>query len=332
VLLGNTASMHPNFSALRALAEAIATETKSVFGYLSEGSNSAGAWLAGAVPHRGPAGLIEDVVQGFDAGAIAVQKPAAALLVNVEPDADCVQAAAIINTLNQCHAVVAISAFDSPALRDTATVLLPASTFAETSGTYVNAEGVWQSFRGACKPLDDARPTWKILRVLGNLLNKKGSATGGFEFLSSEEVRDELRGLCENIELSNALSKPVAINLDASESDKKRATDMKRGGDVPIYAGDAVLRRAVSLQKTADAQAICVRINTAEATRLGVLGSDSVLARQGEQSFKLDLVVDESIPTGTAWIPMAVKGNELLGDAFGDVVIEPITEPAKENA
>ena len=107
---------------------------------------------------------------------------------------------------------------------------------------------------------------------------------------------------------------------------------MKRAGDVPMYAGDALLRRATSLQKTQDAQTISVSINAEEANRLGVTGSDSVLVKQGEASAPLSLIIDENIPTGTAWIPLAVKGNELLGNAYGDVVIESVNTPAKENA
>ena len=61
--------------------------------------------------------------------------------------------------------------------------MLPMGTFAETSGTYVNCEGRWQSQAGAATPVGEARPGWKILRVLGNLLN-----LAGFEYQSSEEV------------------------------------------------------------------------------------------------------------------------------------------------
>ena len=309
VLLGNLANMHPNYSALRALAEAIATETSSVFGYLSEGANTAGAWLAGAVPHRAAAG--ENVVQGYHAAEINKQSPSAVILLNVEPELDSVHA--MKSTLEQADMVVAITAFDSPALRETADVLLPAGSFAETSGTFVNVEGLWQSFNGVCPPQGEARPAWKILRVLANLLEQKD-----FDYMSSEEVRNELRTLCESIELNNTSSAEVAIEKNAVDD------ELMRSGDVPMYAGDTLLRRATSLQKSSDAQALCLRINSAEVARLAVADSETVSVTQGDNSAQMSLVIDDSIPNGSAWIPMAVNGADQLGDAFAAIKVEKV--------
>ena len=64
---------------------------------------------------------------------------------------------------------MAATPYADDTLKSVAHVLLPISTFVETSGTYVNLEGLWQSFAGAAKPLGEARPGWKVLRVLGNL-------------------------------------------------------------------------------------------------------------------------------------------------------------------
>ncbi len=326
VLLGNLAAMHPNFSALRALTEAIAKETGSVLGYLSEGANTAGAWLAGAVPHRGAAGealVVEDesseneaaetetVAQGYHAGDINEQSPSAVILLNVEPDFDSVHA--VKQTLQQANMVVAITAFDSPSLRETADVLLPSAAFAETSGTFVNVEGFWQSFKGVCPAQGESRPAWKILRVLANMLEQKD-----FDYMSSEEIRKELRDKCENIELNNASSADAVIEVKAADA------DLMRSGDVPMYAGDALLRRATSLQKAGDAQSLCVRLNLAEAARLGVADSETVSVSQGDANTQMDLVIDDSIPDGSAWIPMALQGSELLGNAFAAIKVEKV--------
>ncbi|MDH3342972.1 MAG: NADH-quinone oxidoreductase subunit NuoG [Gammaproteobacteria bacterium] len=327
VLLGNLASMHPDYSTLRALAEAIATETGSVLGYLSEGANSAGAWLAGAVPHRGAAGEVATqakadadeadeskasaVVSGYHVAELKEQSPSAVILLNVEPNHDTVHD--IKDSLQQASMVVAITAFDSAELRETADVLLPAAGFAETSGTFVNVEGFWQSFKGARPSQGESRPAWKILRVLANLLNQNN-----FDYMSSEDVRDELRARCERITLSNAangIATPELKTVDDS---------LMRSGDVPMYAGDALLRRATSLQKASDAQTLCLRLNSAEASRLGVADAESVSVSQGEASMKMDLVIDDSIPDGSAWIPMAVQGADQLGDAFAAIKVEKV--------
>ena len=183
VLLGNIASMHPQFSALRSLAEAIAKETNSVFGYLTDGCNAAGAWLAGAVPHRGTGGATEDVVAGKNISELSDEKLAACLLLNVEPDTDAADANSLMATLDAADFVVSISSYNSSSVKQVADVMLPAANFMETSGTYVNAEGFWQIFKGVVEPKGGSRPAWKILRVLGNL-----TGVDGFDYLSSEDV------------------------------------------------------------------------------------------------------------------------------------------------
>jgi len=311
ILLGSQAAMHPSFAALRALAEAIAVQTGSIFGYLSDGSNSAGAWLAGAVPHRGPCNDT-DVVKGLNISDWAEHAPAAAILVNVEPEHDVANSQQLIRALSSATSVIAITAYRSPALEDVASVMLPAAAFTETSGNYVNAEGLMQSFKGANNPAGEARPGWKILRVLGNLLK-----LDGFDYLSSDQVRDELRNGCKNIELDNSISDVPQVTPPAT------AASLMRAADVPIYAVDALVRRAPSLQKTHDAVALAVSINPADAKRLDLDDElTSVRVKQGESSAILKLIIDEGVPAGSAWIPMAVKGSELLGDPFGEVVIE----------
>ena len=192
--------------------------------------------------------------------------------------------------------------------------MLPAAAFTETSGSYVNAEGVMQSFRGVTNPAGEARPAWKILRVLGNLLE-----LDGFDYLSSEQVRDELRERCAGIEFDNAISDAAQVSLPAAGS------TLMRAADVPIYATDALVRRAASLQKTRDALGPGVSLNPADAQRLELdEDSASVKVTQGDASVVMKLIIDEGVPAGSAWIPMAVAGSELLGDPFGEVIIEKV--------
>lgn len=310
VLLGNQAMMHPELSSLRILADAIANETNSKFGYLTDACNTAGAWLAGAVPHRGPAGDGE-ALQGKNIEQLFKEPATATILLNVEPELDAALSRVMIDSLSSNNFVVAVSSYISAALQETADVILPAATFSETSGTYVNAEGRWQSFNGVQQPYGEARPAWKILRVLGNMMKQDG-----FDYMSSEDVRDECRGLCESLELSNAVNSSEKITLNAVNG------DLKRCADVPMYATDAIVRRASALQKTQDAQVFAVSINAAQAKRLGVEDVDSVIVKQGFLSAQLALHIDDEIPDGSVWMPMALHGNELLGHPFGDVEIE----------
>jgi len=316
VLLGNAVHMYPELFAMRVLAEAIAKETGSVFGYLTDGCNAAGAWLAGAVPHRGTAGATEDVLVGKNVAEIidsaSDEKLAACLLLNVEPDTDAVNANALMATLNDADFVVSVSSYNSASIKQVADVMLPAASFLESSGTYVNAEGFWQSFKGVVEPKGGSRPAWKILRVLGNL-----TEVDGFDYLSSEDVKAEVRSQCESIELSNVVDSSITVEVNS-------ASGIYRASDVPMYATDAVVRRASSLQSTVDAQSMCVRLNAAEADRLGISSATSVTVKQGDNSMSLDLVIDDTIPDASAWIPSAVEGNDRLGAAFAEVSIEGV--------
>jgi len=316
VILGNLAGMHAEFSSLRVLAEAVAKETGSSFGYLTDGANAAGAWLAGAVPHRGAAGSSEDVITGKNADELMHEKLAACLLLNIEPDTDAANAKQLMATLDDADFVVSVSPYNSASLKQVADVMLPAAGFMETSGTYVNAEGFWQSFKAVVEAKGGGRPAWKVLRVLGNL-----TGVEGFDYLSSADVKSEVRSLCESIELSNAIDSASTVTINTT-------SELCRASDVPMYAVDAVVRRASSLQKTVDAQSLCVRLNSAEAERLGVSGASTVTVKQGDSSADLELVIDDSIPDASAWIPVAVEGNELLGPAFAPVSIEAMTSEA----
>jgi NADH-quinone oxidoreductase subunit G len=98
-----------------------------------------------------------------------------------------------------------------------------------------------------------------------------------------------------------------------------------RAADVPIYAVDALVRRAPSLQKTRDAVTLAASMNPADVKRLDAEDEVvSVKVTQGDASAVMKCIIDESVPEGSVWIPMAVRGSELLGDPFGEVVVEKV--------
>jgi len=242
VWLGALAARHPAFADLRALAAALAQLTGASFGRITEGANAAGAYLAGAVPHR-------------EAGAKPLAQPGLAvremlgnplrayvLFGGVEPGIDTLDPEAQ-RTLAQAEFVVAITPFASEEVKRIAHLLLPIGTFAETSGTFVNCEGIWQSQAGAVTPLGAARPGWKVLRVLGNLLNLPR-----FDYLSSDEVLAELREACEGL----APAPFGGTHAVQPPGNGARLTPPVTVADVPMYQVDALVRRAASLQRTRD--------------------------------------------------------------------------------
>jgi len=241
IWLGALAQRHPAWADLRAVAVALAGITGATLGVLAEGGNAAGAWLAGAVPHR-EAGGGSAAMRGLDARAMIEQPRRAYLLFGgIEPSRDFSgdsAGASVQGALAKAGCVIAITPYASEELRSLAHILLPMGSFAETSGTYVSLDGTWQSVPGAAHAVGESRPGWKILRVLGNLTGQ-----AGFDYQSSEEVRDELRARCEG-GAATAVAPSRTVELQDGSASGPTVTD------VAIYAVDALLRRAPALQAT----------------------------------------------------------------------------------
>jgi NADH-quinone oxidoreductase subunit G len=302
VFLGNTALQHPQASQLHAAAQWIAEQTGAKLGYLVEGGNAVGGYLANAVPNAG---------RGANALAAFAQPHKAYLLLNAEPELDSYNPQAAVAALNQAEMVVVMSAFKHGA--DYADVLLPIAPFTETSGTFVNAEGRAQSFNGTVKPQGDSRPGWKVLRVLGNLLELPN-----FDYETSESIRDEL--LNKATDLSASLNNTATLQPQAAA--QVAAGALERVADVPIYAADAVARRSAPLQETADGQAPKAWLPAALAAKLGVLAGERVKVTQGQGSVQLTAGIDKKLPENVVRVAASHASTAALGGMFGAIVVE----------
>jgi NADH-quinone oxidoreductase subunit G len=244
------------------------------------------------------------------------------MLFNVEPVLDLADAQAAHAALQQAAMAVAFTSFRDAAV-DGADVLLPIAPWTETSGTFVNAEGRVQGFHGVVKPLGQTRPGWKVLRVLGNLLGLPG-----FDFESAEQVRAEALGDESAISqrLSNVCSVAVAAGVAAP------AAGLQRVADVPIYATDAVVRRAPSLQQTADARPPHVGVNAALWAELGLQAGDRVRVRQGGASAVLPVRVEPTLAWGCARVPAGHADTATLGAMGGSLTLERVPAPVPAEA
>jgi NADH-quinone oxidoreductase subunit G len=242
IWLGALALRHPAYADLRAMAAGIAAATGASLGVLAEGANAAGAYLAGAVPHRDPAGIRASKSGRHAQAMLSAPRKAYLLFGGVEPWADGAGEQGL-ESLRGADFIVAATPYADETLKSVAHVLLPISTFAETSGTYVSLEGLWQSFAGAARPLGEARPGWKVLRVLGNL-----AGVENFDYQSSEEVREELRAQCGDVKAESY----------AGTHEVKAGGANVRVIDLPMYSVDAVLRRAPSLQRSKEGRLAAV--------------------------------------------------------------------------
>ncbi|MBS3935461.1 MAG: NADH-quinone oxidoreductase subunit G [Sulfuritalea sp.] len=300
ILLGNFAQQHPQAATLQRLAQQLAILLGAKYGFIGEAANSVGGHVARACPQQG----------GRNAARLVAEPRKAYLVLGAEPELDCADGAAALAALKQAASVIVLSPFKSAAALEYADCLLPVSPFTETSGTFVNTEGRVQSFYAAAQPLGETRPAWKVLRVLGNLLEQ-----AGFDYETSEQVRDEvLGGKPEFVAgLDNAV-KAGALDLSSSSS------GIQRIAEVPIHFADPLARRAPSLQATQDAAAPTVRMNAALLAKLGIGDGQSVKVGAGGTALIAQL--DAGVPDDCVRIAAAHASTVALGPLSGCLQVE----------
>ncbi|MDR2451288.1 MAG: NADH-quinone oxidoreductase subunit NuoG [Candidatus Accumulibacter sp.] len=305
IFLGNVAEQLDQAGQLHALAAELSRLTGATLGFILDAANSVGGCVAGALP----AG------DGLNAREMFARPRKAYLLMGVEPEFDCADPGEAVAALGQADLVVAMGSFMSRAAQDYADALLPLAAFTETSGTYVSAEGRVQSVQGVCRPRGDARPGWKVLRVLGNVLELPG-----FGYESSEAVRDEFipagASFIEN--LDNGIDLPLAPISAASDDDG----GLTRIADVPIHFADPLARRAASLQKTRDAAPPAAFLHPETLDRLGIAAETRVRVRQGSGEALLTARADAGVPPGCVRVAAAHAATASLGGMFGPIHVE----------
>ena len=322
IFLGNLAQHHPQYSNIHQLVNFIADVLGAKFGILGEAANSVGAYLAGAIPSKSNSSKTDDQsLAGFDASkmlAANTNQPAMLcqgyVLMNVEPEHDVHNTQQALKSLNEADFVVALSTFKGKAT-DYADVLLPIAPFTETSGTFVNTEGRVQTFNGVVSPLGETRPAWKVIRVLGNLLELKG-----FDYDTSEQVRAEM--IPNTNDISAQLNNKRALSSVSIAS--KGDGILERIGEVPIYQADPIVRRAESLQQTNDAVTPCAWMSPDLLQKLSIKPGDEVKVKQNDGEIRVFAASDEKLPVDCVRIVSAHAKTSELGSMFGEILIEKL--------
>ena len=298
VLIGSAAMAHPQASDLHVLAQFIAQHTGATLGFLPEGGNAVGASLVKA----NGAG-VQSVLSG-DRRAV--------ILMNLEPDADLPNPMDARAALAKANTVIALSAYQSADLLEVADVILPITPFTETVSTFVNLEGRAQTVQPSVKPLGDCRPAWKVLRVLGGLLN-----LDGFLYNAPEEVLGEALG--DNY--VSRLSNQATINTVAN-GNLALFSGLERVSDVNSYAGDQIVRRAPALQLTRDAKrGNQVGLGQALFTELNLKEGDVVRVAQGNQSVDMPATLEMNLAPGAVRVSAGTLASAKLGSMFGPLTV-----------
>lgn len=315
IILGAYAWSHPNAHVIYWLSKILSNLCQATWGEMSNGANSAGGWLAGAVPHRMPVG--KDASKALNAFEMLDKPRQAYILLQCEPEYDCQTPGLASSALKQAQSVIVLTSFNNPHFREYADVLLPIAPISENSGTYINAFGDWQSFKPAITGLGQSRPAWKVLRVLANLWDAPN-----FAYETIDEILQEIQACHrEQPYFSDSLLSMPCPNIPS------KTTGLVRLAPVGLYAVDGMTRRSKPLQETVDAKMThFVRIHSEEAKRQRLHSGQKVLVVQdGVQTrMPLSIEIDDKIPVGTALVAAGLDETKELGGCFGVIELVAI--------
>lgn len=316
ILLGNIAVAHPDFAQIRTLANYISKICQIKLGYLPESANSVGAWLVGAIPHRLPGGKSTSKV-GLHTQLI-LNHCKALVLLGIEPEFDCLDSNIAVQALDNAELVISFSAYASAFTKEYSNIILPIAIFAENSGTYINAEGIWQSFKNVVPIFGRAKPAWKLLRMLGNIFKLPD-----FDYLDIKEILTEIRNSYSEIKNNNInnIDFSKKKNLYNSIKINEKTGELLRITEIPIYSVDPLVRRSKSLQSSILAIDGIIRIHPKVANKMGLIDRQLVKVIQNKEVC-LTLILDENIPYGCALIPSGTNTSIGLGPAFGTIRIQ----------
>jgi len=315
LLLGMQALHHPDFAVLLELVRALGEATGSKNGFLPLGANGFGGTLAGAVPMHGAAGAKLDSV-GENAATLPLAELKTVILMGLEPQYDLPAGESMLQALAAVPIVIGMSAWRNEHLEAMADILLPISVAAETAGSYLNAAAECQSVQGLLAPPGEARPGWKVLRVLGNLLDQEG-----FEYNSAADVLSEWQAAVADLQADNSIKANAVDALNLQIEDEQSVV---RLAELPIYSVDALVRRAVPLQQTRDADKGQLRMNADLAKRYSVQEGDLLRITQNNVQAEFSVCIDDTTADQCVRLSAAIPGTEQIGGMTGLVSLQKV--------
>jgi len=316
VIVGVQALSNPHLSLIQELCEWISTLSGATLGYLSLAANSAGASLAGVLPNRGVAGCNVNEI-GQNTAEILSLRHQVLLTFGLNPALETNISDVDQMLSNNNDFIIAIDSFSNDFIRDKADLVLPLASFTETSGTFVNVEGLWQSFKGCTQTEGGIRQGWKILTALGQLL-----VPDAFEYADTISVRNEVKEACREINLNNHCG---VESSHTSLPGKVEPRSLLKVGANPIYSSDSLVRASQPLQNTplTELQSVAA-MNQAQVDKLKLTGAEQIQVSQGEGAAMLPLRIDENVPDGCIYVPTGIDAVKELSGAFGIVELEKI--------
>ena len=325
IILGALAINHPDYSRIVAISNLICLLSKARFGCFSEGANSAGAWLAGCIPHRNV--TTNSVTDGQNSLQMLTHALKAYILLGIEPELDCAGSNGVTKILQQAELVVAITSFESNLLLQYAEVLLPMTVPQEGTGTYINITGIWQSFNQIAIPIGVSQPATEILLTLAQSLKLQS-----FINFNNEDILN-IGQVVKDVAADTTLSTSWHEWYPAIESTSLKQNDWSNNfvhiAPISLYAIDPITRRSDCLQQTQD-QLVEAFINTNVAKSLGVKIGDIIkitiinnLDYKLNKIIKLPVIISNLIADGCILLNQ-VNLITAVGLSYNNVLLEKI--------
>ena len=272
--------------------------------------NVHGALAAGLRPSAG----------GLDTGgmlrAAASGKLAGLVLLGADPLTDVPDRRLAQSGLAGAGFTVAVDTFLTESVAG-ADVILPAAAFAERPGTTTNIEGRVSPLGQKLTPPGVAWPDWMIAVELATALG----TDLGFESL------DDLRAAAKSTGGFSGLTGAPVEPPVGSESGAPRVDAYA----LRLVAGRGLYDLGVTVQKSPSmaglVRPVSLRANPRDLARLGVTTGGRVRVTGPHASFAIDVVADEGVPLGSAFVPANVGVDDArslidAGSPVTDVRIE----------
>ncbi len=324
-----------------------------LLGVPSGGANARGLREVGVLPNAGP-GLSEPAAIGRSAGEIAAAAAegslAALYLLQTDPVRDHADAPLWRRALARATTVVAHASFLTDELREHATVVFPAESYAEKEGTVTHPDGRLQRLRPAIGRPGSVRATWQVLAEI------ERSVSVGVDIVDSDAHTSPLTGPMASAQLFAAVPFYAGLTLEEIGGRGVRWQERAAASAVPegpvgpfetgtpaaapspngalrlgtyrsIWAAPEVEHSPALKFLTARAQ---VEISPADAERLGVENGERVTVSAEDREVTARVALRGNVPAGTVFLGEATAvgaANELTDGAPRLVTVAPAAEP-----
>ena len=307
IILGPSISQFNNQSEILFSIKKYSDLVNAKFGFLTDHCNSTSAWLLGALPHRNVVGK-KNKTPGLDAYNMIEKRLSSYIFFNLEPENDFWNSISVIESLKSSKSNIFFSSFITPAIEKYADILIPITTFAETDGSFINIEGVFQSYKKIVKPNKNIFTGWSILNELLKINN-----IGDY---SMDSLRKEIQ---ENI---------IGINFKSSftfkNNNKKTKENLSKIFKLTkreTYYSDPIVRRSPSLQATVQAKSSHISISPDIVKNIGIDNNIEIISDSIKHNIN-SFEIKSSLPINTIIYPSNKYNGKLIGPKSGYINIK----------